>query len=376
VSAGLGKGGTVRHTRGSIYRRPESELYWLTYYRDGKRIRESSGSSDYKAAQQKLAQRLGQVDRGEAIDTGRGPTCGDLWAGLERHYRIQQRKSAECLGRRWKHLQTAFAGIAASQVTFDRLEEYVDARLSERASNATINRELSALKTAFRLGRKKRAGLRVPDFPHLTENNTRSGFVEDSQFQRLAANCSESWLRLFLEIAFTFAWRKSEILNLRVSSVSLAERSIRLDVGSTKNGAGREVTMTSSIVALVALAIAGKAPGDYLLTRADRKRVLDFRGAWRKLTAAAGLPNLIVHDLRRSGARQLRRAGVPESVVQAMGGWKTADMFKRYAIVSTADQRDAIEKLEQAREANGHSLGHSSTENGAVTIPSGSGKVQ
>lgn len=33
---------------------------------------------------------------------------------------------------------------------------------------------------------------------------------------------------------------------------------------------------------------------------------------------------LIVHDFRRSAARQLRRAGVAESVVMAIGNWKTA----------------------------------------------------
>jgi integrase len=261
-------------------------------------------------------------------------------------------------------------------VTFDRLEQYVDSRLVEKASNATINRELSALRTAFRIGRKKQPGLRVPvDFPHLAENNVRAGFVEDGQYDRLTENCSESWLRLFLEIAYTFAWRKSEILNLRVSNVSLAERTIRLDAGTTKNNAGREVTMSATIAALVALAVAGKTPSDYLLTRDDLKPVLDFRRAWWNLTAAAGLKGLLVHDLRRSGARQLRRAGVPESVVQKIGGWKTAEMFKRYAIVSTADQRDAIEKLEQARNL-GRDLGRDCTENGQAEITGAVGKIQ
>jgi hypothetical protein len=36
----------------------------------------------------------------------------------------------------------------------------------------------------------------------------------------------------------------------------------------------------------------------------------------------------------------------------AAGGWKTPAMFRRYAIVSSADHRAAIEKLEQARAAN------------------------
>jgi integrase len=83
---------------------------------------------------------------------------------------------------------------------------------------------------------------------------------------------------------------------------------------------------------------------------------------------------LVVHDLRRSGARQLRRAGVPESVVQKIGGWKTAAMFKRYAIVSTADQKAAIEKLEQAR-ADSHDFSHDSVQTGTASAMIEAGKV-
>jgi integrase len=360
---------------GTIYKRPGSKLLWITYYRDGRRVRESSGSNDRRAAQQLLGQRLGQADRGEVIDARRGVTCADLWQGLEWDYRSNKRKSAKCLPCRWKHLAPFFADMRAQQVTYDRLERYIDARLAEHASDATINRELSALKTAFRLGRKKQSVRDVPDFPRLTENNTRKGFVEDQDYAKLTAHCSELWLRLFLEIAYSLAWRKSEILNLRVRNVSMAGRTIRLDAGSTKNSEGREAPMSAAAIPLVRQAIAGKAPDDYLLTRADGKPVRDFRRAWYKLTQAAGLPKLLVHDLRRSGARQLRRAGVPESVVQEIGGWKTREMFKRYAIVSSADRREAIEKLDQARN-DGHSLGHSSTENGAAAISDEPRKIQ
>jgi hypothetical protein len=33
----------------------------------------------------------------------------------------------------------------------------------------------------------------------------------------------------------------------------------------------------------------------------------------------------------------------------SIGGWKTAAMFRRYAIVSQSDQKVAVEKLEQQR---------------------------
>jgi hypothetical protein len=61
---------------------------------------------------------------------------------------------------------------------------------------------------------------------------------------------------------------------------------------------------------------------------------------------------LIVHDLRRSAAKALRAAGAPESVIMATGGWKTASVFRRSAIVSSADQRAVVEMLERARAEN------------------------
>src|SRR4029077_16164087 len=61
---------------------------------------------------------------------------------------------------------------------------------------------------------------------------------------------------------------------------------------------------------------------------------------------------LIIHDFRRSAAKALRRAGVPESVIMATGGWKTPAMFRRYAIGSSADQRAAVDMRERARAEN------------------------
>ena len=105
-----------------------------------------------------------------------------------------------------------------------------------------------------------------------------------------------------------------------------------------------------------------------------------FRATWSNLTKAAGLEGTLIHDLRRSGARQLRRAGVPESVVQKIGGWKTAAMFKRYAIVSDGDIRSAISRLEesrleQAKAENSHDDSHDSRKIGGAGAPLDAGKV-
>jgi integrase len=51
------------------------------------------------------------------------------------------------------------------------------------------------------------------------------------------------------------------------------------------------------------------------------------------------------HDFRRTAARNLIRAGVPQHVVMKLCGWKTDAMFRRYAIVDERDLRDAVSKL-------------------------------
>lgn len=75
----------------------------------------------------------------------------------------------------------------------------------------------------------------------------------------------------------------------------------------------------------------------------------------------------ITHDFRRSAARELRRAGVPESTIMDIGGWKTRQMFKRYAITDTKDVADAIARREHAQTQNGNDFSHDLDSNGLPT---------
>lgn len=54
----------------------------------------------------------------------------------------------------------------------------------------------------------------------------------------------------------------------------------------------------------------------------------------------------IVHDLRRPAVRTFERAGVPRSAAMSMVGHKTESIYRRYAIVDEAMQREAAARLD------------------------------
>jgi integrase len=187
----------------------------------------------------------------------------------------------------------------------------------------------------------------------LAEDNVRIGFLETSQYEKLASSTAERglWLRAIFECGYTYGWRRSELLNLKIRQVDLLNRTITLDVGSTKNKKGRTVHMTESVYQLLKACLIGKQPEDQVFTRADGSPVRDFRYAWEAATAEAGLPELLFHDLRRTAVRGLVRSGVSEHVAMRISGHKTRSTFDRYDIVSDADVKDAARKLELARAA-------------------------
>lgn len=180
-------------------------------------------------------------------------------------------------------------------------------------------------------------------FHRLAESKPRQGFIEQKQYDALAANCSDLFMRAMLCLAYSFGFRKSELLELKVSDVNLLAGMLQLR--DSKNGEARKVLLTPDAKNLLAACIAGKSPEDAVFTR-GKKAVLDFRGTWDKITRAAGCPGLLFHDLRRSAVRNMVRAGIPETVCMKVSGHKTATVFRRYDITSEKDLADAARKIE------------------------------
>src|ERR1700694_998056 len=73
-------------------------------------------------------------------------------------------------------------------------------------------------------------------------------------------------------------------------------------------------------------------------------RIKSFRRVWARACKKAGLEGRLVHDLRRSAARDFRRRGGSGGEIMKLCGWKTRAMFDRYNIIDEADLAEAVAK--------------------------------
>jgi integrase len=233
-----------------------------------------------------------------------------------------------------------------------RFGEAVAARQAEKAANATINRELAALKRMLRLGERAGKVAARPYVPMLEEHNTRKGFFEANQFRGVLAHLPAT-LRPVVETAYITGWRvRSELLTRQRHHVDLQAGWLRLDPGETKNGDGRMFPLTPELHTVLERELAAtraleQATGRIIpwLFHRDGEPIKGFRRAWRTASTKAGIPGRILHDFRRTAIRNLERAGVPRSAAMKMVGHKTESVYRRYAIADEGLLRESALKL-------------------------------
>ena len=330
---------------GSLFRAPGSAVWSTAVWYNGTRVRQSTGTRSRRKALRILKDRAARALLGQPQPTR--ASVSDLVEAKLRRERNQGLASAGDNQKRWEnHLKPALGHFPASSVLSAVLEEYSEGRKKEGAGNAAVNRELALLRGAYHLARRTDHGLVVPWFPMLPEPQPVKQFLADDKYEALAAQCSKvgPWLRCCFEIGYRFGWRKGELLGMRVSQVDVAARTLRLL--KTKNRRGRVMPMGDNLLKLVEGCCRGKAPGDFLFTWPDGRLVKDFRGSWAKATKAAGVPGLRFHSLRRTAARNLRRAGYPEHLAMEVTGHRTADVFRRYDITDMADLEEVAEGVD------------------------------
>jgi integrase len=349
-----------RRGQGGLFKKAGTSRWTIQYFQNGKPIRESTGTANRNMAVKMLNERLAAIGEGKAVgpDVDR-TTLRDLAEMITNDYRVNGHKSVAKLPLRLGHLLSFFgADRKAKTITPDAISAYVAHRLAEQhrqgkgAANASVNRELSALRRAMKLASDAGKLAAIPAFSKLKENNARKGFVEPGQ---LAAICEElpDHLVQVAEAAYITGWRIGELLSREWHHVDLEAGWLRLEPGETKNDEGRMFPLTPELRELLERQLElAKAVEHHtgvavpwVFFHKNGQRIKSYNSPWNTACKRAGLAGKLVHDFRRTAVRNLERGNISRSVAMKITGHKTESVYRRYAIVAEADMQAAAVKL-------------------------------
>jgi len=365
---------------------------------NGQRFRQSLETTDWREAQSKAKDLIGQATEGKLTQTSTslarqpfGQAADDYVTARKLELAVASRSKEKQL---LVQLRAYFKQQPLKSITAKRITEYRTWRAEQKVGPATLNAELGILR---RIMKRARIWARVADdIRPLREPSTIGKALTEDDKQRLlkTAVLRPEWETAYLAaiLCLNTTARGCELKGLQWSDVDLFAKT--LTIRTSKTAAGERVVPLTD-VATSALArlrrraegfgtvepshyvfaafvpkftFSGKKVIDYSVTGFDPTRHLNsWRSAWRTLTKKAGLPGFRFHDLRHCAITQLAENGASDSTIMAIAGHVSRRMLERYSHVRMEAKRNAMEALAVSTKAAGYDTSHD-TNPATVTI--------
>jgi integrase len=264
-----------------------------------------------------------------------------------------------------KRLDPHFGKIPIKKIIPSLINEYVAQRLNtktyrkENVKPATVNRELSLLKTMFNkaISNEKLEKNPVKGVKHLKENNERERVLSPEEWERYKARCS-SWYLPVATMAYLTGMRRGEIINLPLSRVDLKTGFVRLRPEDTKTGQGRSIPLHPELMEVLKKWMKIRPMNLDRVFHRNGKPVeaSAVRGAHEAVCRKAGIENFTFHDFRHTCINNWRKEGHDYFKIMAASGHKTISVFKRYNLVDEEELRTLVDLKENRNMAGSSSL--------------------
>jgi integrase len=242
---------------GTIYLR--GDVWWVRVYVENKPISRSSKSTKKSDAIKLRDQLLAKKHRGEITGGTPDKSLDDvLKSDIEDSTRYIWKLVVE------KNLRPSFGKVRAARLSTDLMDRYRERRIGQGSGDATVNRELSIMRTSFHNARKRtppKVNV-VPYFPMVKETTVRKGFLTDAQYATLRDELPQELKALFV-CGYITGIRKGELLDIRWPQVEFESGIIALEPDETKNREGRSVPILEGDVRELLLASKKERDADW-----------------------------------------------------------------------------------------------------------------
>lgn len=271
----------------------------------------------------------------------------------------KQKRSARRNEISLKHLNRAFKDKALMDINAGLVRGYVTGRRNEGLSPATINREISFLKSVLYAaeydGIIDSNPIRGRRVKKLEEANSREKAILSmnltDEVQRRLIDCAVSYLKPILELALITGMRRGEIFKMRWKDINFHMGMIRIPAENTKTNRERFIPIDANLINVLDSI---ERKGSYVfMNEWTGKRRKDTERAFKSACERVGIPTgrkkggLVFHDLRHLAAYRLVKATDVVTASKILGH-VSIQMTMRYVHPTEEDKRAAIEKATES----------------------------
>ncbi len=247
------------------------------------------------------------------------------------------------------NLKRFFADRPLESLNLDMVEKYLNWRRTEgnkhykALTNTALNRDLACLKTLVRRALLNRQIDRNPvEGVKLFKEVSRNRTLTQEEYQRLLDGCPAHF-RPVVQLAYYTGMRKGEIFGLTWERVDFQNGIIILEAEDTKTQEKREIPLDEALKDI--LRKVPRTLGCPYVFFHRGKKLHHARTGFRNACLKAGLDGFHFHDLRHCAITNMRKAGVPDTVIMSISGHKTNAVFRRYDKIDRTDRLGALEKV-------------------------------
>jgi integrase len=345
-----------------LYKR--GKTWWVDFSAAGERFRLSVGTGDWRQAESRAKEMVADALSGRmtraALDTGKQPftDAADLYLEARRL------DLAESSLKKERQLLTFpkrfFTRASLASIMADSLNAYRKWRTENGAGPVIINMEMGVLRRILK--RAKRWHLVGGDLRPLKERHSlRQALTPEQKAQLFAAARQQpEWdvARCAMTLTLNTTMRGCELRGLRWGDVDLTGELVTVRRSKTEAGE-RVIPLTPDAIAALmemrerAALLGDVLSGHFVFPACENGHVhptrpqTSWRTAWRKLTRAAGLPQLRFHDLRHQAITELAESQANEEIIRSIAGHVSPRMLHHYSHIRLEAKRRALEVLSQ-----------------------------
>lgn len=326
--------------------------HWHAHYTaEGKRVRQSLKVTNLKDAQPKAREIGALLERGEyarlqELKAQKGKTFAEFLEEFEEKFGgwgentwKATRAIRACLVEEW-------GDLPVSQVSARMIEAFLAKRRDQYGiTNATSNRYLACIKTAFKMAVRWGVAAHNPadQVKMLKEDPKVPEALSEAQIEALLEELPD-YARVVVKLGVDTGMRRGEMQRLQWTDVDFERHFIT--VRQSKNNEFRVIPMSKRVHStLTEQKKKGLIP--FVLVGPDNTPFVDLKKCLHSAGVRAGCGHVHLHMCRHAFATRLRERGVAIDRIMELLGHKTMAMALRYAKATPTQLEDAIAALDR-----------------------------